>query len=271
MVVMNRVRSRINRRRRNTIIIIVIIAVLAAFLVPYWTEPGIPVFMYHCVADEPRGGDENLYCRPAQIEEQFKYLSDNGYTTLFADEYEQAYSTYKPVILTFDDGYEDNYIELFPLLKKYHMKATIFVVSSYVGTKGYLSEGQLKEMVGSGLVSIQSHTAHHVDLSNEDKSHMDQEFRESCAALAKITGKNVTTISYPGGYFNDKVLNEVQRYFTYAYAIDTNEYSKDNHYEISRGGVYRNTTLESFSMVLRTYSQRRLIREMFKLKHKIFG
>ena len=47
----------------------------------------------------------------------FKYLSDNGYTTLFADEYEQAYSTYKPVILTFDDGYEDNYIELFPLLK----------------------------------------------------------------------------------------------------------------------------------------------------------
>jgi len=95
--------------------------------------------------------------------------------------------------------------------------------------------------------------------------------RNSCAALAKITGKNVTTISYPGGYFNDKVLNEVQRYFTYAYAIDTNEYSKDNHYEISRGGVYRNTTLESFSMALRTYSQRRLIREMFKLKHKIFG
>ena len=78
MVVMNRVRLRINRRRRNTIIIIVIIAVLAAFLVPYWTEPGIPVFMYHCVADEPRGGDENLYCRPAQIEEQFKYLSDNN-------------------------------------------------------------------------------------------------------------------------------------------------------------------------------------------------
>ncbi len=249
---------------------IVLIAVAAAVLVPYLTEPGIPVFMYHCVADEPRDGDENLYVRPAQLEEEFQFLSDNGYTTLFSDEYEDAYSTHKPVILTFDDGYEDNYIELFPLLKKYKIKATIFVVAANIGQKDYLKEYQIKEMVKSGLVSIQSHTQNHIDLSSVDVETVDREFRESCAALSKISGKNVTTLSYPGGYFNKDVIREAERYFTYCYAIDTNEYSKDNHYEISRGGVFRNTTLEGFTIAIETYSQSRFYRELLKFKHKYF-
>ena len=247
---------------------IVLIAVAAAVLVPYLTEPGIPVFMYHCVADEPRSGDENLYVRPAQLEEEFQYLSDNGYTTLFSDEYEDAYNAHKPVILTFDDGYEDNYIELFPLLKKYKIKATIFVVAANIGQKDYLKEYQIKEMVKSGLVSIQSHTQNHIDLSSVDAETVDREFRESCAVLAKISGKNVTTLSYPGGYFNKDVIREAERYFTYCYAIDTNEYSKDNHYEISRGGVFRNTTLEGFTIAIETYSQSRFYRELLKFKHK---
>lgn len=267
---MNRKRAKRRRRRRNTVIVIVLIAVLAAVLVPYLTERGIPVFMYHCVAEEPRGGDENLYLRPAQLEEELKFLSDNGYTTLFSDEYEKAYSVDKPVILTFDDGYEDNYLEMFPLLRKYNMKATIFVVAAYVGKPDYLKDYQIKEMVKSGLVSIQSHTNNHIDLSSADRETVDKEFRDSCAALAKISGKNVTTLSYPGGYFDSEVLDEAKRYFTYCYAIDTNEYSKDNHYEISRGGVFRNTTLESFEMAIKTYSQSRIYRGLLKFKHKYF-
>lgn len=267
---MNRKRAARIRRRRNTIIIVVLVAVLAAVVIPYLAERGIPVFMYHCVAEEPRGGDANLYVRPDQLEEEFKFLADNGYTPLFADEYEKAYSVDKPVILTFDDGYEDNYKELFPLLKKYNMKATIFVVASYIGKPDYLKEDQIKEMARSGFVSIQSHTNNHIDLSSADRETVDREFRDSCATLAKASGKNVTTLSYPGGYFNGMVLDEAKRYFTYCYAIDTNEYSKSNHYEISRGGVFRNTTLESFEMAIKTYSQSRFYREILKLKHKIF-
>lgn len=267
---MNRVRKRKGRKRRNIIIVVVAVVLLAAFLVPYLTEPGIPVFMYHCVAEEPREGDENLYCRPAQLEEQFEYLNKNGYTTLFADEYEEAYDVDLPVILTFDDGYEDNYTELFPLLKDYDIKATIFVVSDYIDKDGYLSSEQIKEMVDSGLVSIQSHTVSHVDLCSLTEEELDRELRESCAAIAKITGRNVTSISYPGGYFNDDVIREVKRYFTYAYAIDTNEYSKANHYEISRGGVFRNTTLEAYGLALGTYSRPRIVRQFIRLKERIF-
>lgn len=242
----------------------------AAFLVPYYAERGIPVFMYHCVADTPRSGDENLYVRVAQLEEEFEYLSDNGYTTLFAEEYEKAYDTEKPVIITFDDGYEDNYTYMFPLLKKYNLKATIFVAAKYVGEKDYLKENQIKEMVKSGLVSIQSHTYNHIELSNSTPEEIDDEFRLSCASLAKITGKNVTALSYPGGYFDEEVINIAKKYFDYCYAIDTNEYSKKNHYEISRGGVFRNTTLKGFSMAIDTYSQRRISRGYLKLKHKYF-
>lgn len=267
---MNRKRAKRNRKRRRILSLVVLIAVAAAIVVPYLTEPGIPVFMYHCVADEPRYGDENLYVRPAQLEEEFEFLSSNGYTTLFAEEYEEAYGVHKPVILTFDDGYEDNYLELFPLLKKYNLKATIFVVAADVGHDDYLKDYQIKEMVKSGLVSIQSHTQNHTVLSDIDSESIDREFRASCAELAKITGKNVTALSYPGGYFDDEVIRIAKKYFTYCYAIDTNEYSKSNHYEISRGGVFRNTTLKGFGMAIETYSQRRFYREYLKVKHKYF-
>ncbi len=267
---MNRVRKRKSRKRRNIIIVVVAVILLASFLVPYLTEPGIPVFMYHCIAEQPGSGDENMYCRPAQLEEQFEYLNKNGYTTLFADEYEEAYNVDLPVILTFDDGYEDNYTELFPLLKDYNIKATIFVVSGNIDKEGYLSSAQIKEMVDSGLVGIQSHTANHVDLCSLTDEELDKELRESCAAIAKVTGKNVTSVSYPGGYYNDDVIREVKRYFTYAYAIDTNEYSKSNHYEISRGGVFRNTTLEAYGLALKTYSRSRAVRQLIRLKERLF-
>lgn len=267
---MNRKRAKRNRKRRRIFSLAVLIAVAAAIVVPYFMEPGIPVFMYHCVADEPRYGDENLYVRPAQLEEEFEFLVNNGYTTLFADEYEEAYSAHKPVILTFDDGYEDNYLELFPLLKKYNLKATIFVAAAYVGSKDYLKDYQIKEMVKSGLVSIQSHTQNHVELSDSSVDEIENEFRASCAELAKITGKNITALSYPGGYFDDEVIRIAKKYFTYCYAIDTNDYSKNNHYEISRGGVFRNTTLKGFEMAIETYSQRRFYRGYLKFKHKYF-
>ena len=267
---MNRFRKRKKRRRRKIIVILIVAALLAAFLVPYCLEPGIPVLMYHCIAGEPRTGDENLYCRPAQLEEQFDYLKQNGYTTLFAEEYEKAYGAHKPVILTFDDGYEDCYTELYPLLKKYDFKATIFMVGDYIDKDGYLSSEQIREMAKSGYVSVQSHTAHHVDLASMSGDELDGEFRESCANLAKATGKNVTAISYPGGYFNDEVLRQTKRYFTYGYAIDTNKYSKSNHYEISRGGVFRNTTLEAYKRAIETYSQSRIVRDWLKIYYKIF-
>lgn len=85
----------------------------------------VPVLMYHAVGDDC-WGEEHLFVRPAELEQQLQYLSENGYETIFFEDLAHLERYEKPVILTFDDGYDDNYTLLLPLLQKYHMKATIF-------------------------------------------------------------------------------------------------------------------------------------------------
>ena len=70
--------------------------------------------------------------------------------------------------LTLDDGYEDNYTNLFPLLKKYQAKATISVVTGSIGQPGILTADQIREMSDSGLVEFASHTVTHPHLTSLD-------------------------------------------------------------------------------------------------------
>ena len=81
----------------------------------------VPVLMYHAVGDDC-WGEEHLFDRPAELEQQLQYLSENGYETIFFEDLAHLERYEKPVILTFDDGYDDNYTLLLPLLQKYHMK-----------------------------------------------------------------------------------------------------------------------------------------------------
>ena len=78
-------------------------------------------------------GEEHLFVRPAELEQQLQYLSENGYETIFFEDLAHLERYEKPVILTFDDGYDDNYTLLLPLLQKYHMKATIFMIAGDIG------------------------------------------------------------------------------------------------------------------------------------------
>ena len=92
----------------------------------------VPVLMYHAVGDDC-WGEEHLFVRPAELEQQLQYLSENGYETIFFEDLAHLERYEKPVILTFDDGYDDNYTLLLPLLQKYHMKATIFMIAGDIG------------------------------------------------------------------------------------------------------------------------------------------
>ena len=113
----------------------------------------ILVFCYH-------------YISAAELEAHLQHLQRNGYATLTADEFYQAKQnatgeSILSVVLTFDDGDRGFYDVVFPLLKKYRMKAVVFIIPGWVGREGILTWEQIQEMHESGLVDFQSHSMHH--------------------------------------------------------------------------------------------------------------
>ena len=183
---------------------------------PVSTQGSYPtVLTYHLISDEVFGDDDYLFVRPSEFEEQLKLLTDRGYSFLFAEEW--GIYDGPTVMITVDDGYNDNYTEMFPLLKKYNAKATVFLITDMIGSDYYLSEEQIKEMSDSGLVSFQSHTVgHHIlpDLSEED---LRAELTNSAKKIESITGKDVTAISYPGGEFSYAMLDIVAEYYSFGF------------------------------------------------------
>ncbi|MCL1900064.1 MAG: polysaccharide deacetylase family protein, partial [Promicromonosporaceae bacterium] len=84
-----------------------------------------------------------LYVSSEKFERDMIYLKDNGYNTIFPEEMFGADE--KSVVITFDDGYEDNYKNAFPILKDHGIKATIFLISNKIGEENMLNKEQIRE------------------------------------------------------------------------------------------------------------------------------
>lgn len=207
----------------------------------------VPVLMYHGIAETPRGNDE-LFVNPSDLEAQLQYLSDNGYTTVTFEDFPTLDQIEKPVMLTFDDGYDDNYTYLFPLLQKYNMKATIFVITGYVNFTYYLTEAQIKEMSDSGLVSIQSHTDTHPNLDELDEAAQRHELEISWLTLTRITGKVPFVLCYPTGRQNNITLQLAPAHYSYGLLMNGGEYTTgSNPHLIPRYYISRYTDLSTFA------------------------
>ncbi len=171
--------------------------------------------MYHLILDEPTSSLTNLFVRPSELEGHIQALLEAGYTFIFADEYD--YYDTKTVIMSFDDGYVDNYTEMFPIIKKYNVKVTVFMIAGYIGGDGYMTRDMLREMSDSGLVSIQSHTESHPGLTSLSADSLRYEFDASRRELEEITGRKVRAVCYPSGRYNDTVLSVASEYYDFGY------------------------------------------------------
>ncbi len=208
----------------------------------------IPTLMYHAVSDKMWGIAE-LFVSPAELEKQLKYLKENGFTTITFEDFDNLDKIEKPVLLTFDDGYDDNYHNLLPLLKKYNAKATVFVITGEIGKQNYMTEEQIKEMDASGLVSIQSHTVTHPFLANIPADQVTTELLESKRTIAKLTNKEPFVLCYPTGSISDTAVIEVEKHYSFGLLMNGGMYTtgEDDRYHIPRYYVSRFTTMDTFA------------------------
>jgi peptidoglycan/xylan/chitin deacetylase (PgdA/CDA1 family) len=205
---------------------------------------GILVLYYHAV--DPAHPGEELYVSPTQLKEQLQLIKDLGYTSLtMAEVYDYIKNNKvipeKSILITFDDGYTDNYTYAFPILKELNMKATIFVITS--GTDNgnfYVSSEQIKEMSDYGI-DIESHTVSHAHLNTLSYEEQLQELKDSKAKIESITKKDVLSIAYPYGDYNeDSKKAALAAGYSIAFTTDSGLTDKtDNPFSLNR--IYVNS------------------------------
>ena len=185
---------------------------LLALLLGYaWLHPakGVLVLEYHHIADEP-GEDEasaiRYFVPPEDFREQLDYLKAEGYETITMLDFSKAAKGKgelppKPLIITFDDGYEDNYSTALPLLEERGMKAEVYMVTNFIGLKGYLTWEQLRDMQQRGI-EIGCHTCDHLPLVGLSRAEQEAQVRLSKLLMEWNGIRTVFSFSYPNGRYN---------------------------------------------------------------------
>ena len=212
--------------------------------------PKILVLNYHQI-----GENFTPLCIPTHLfDEQMAYLKDNGYITITPEElYEGIEGTMvlpeRPVLITFDDGYVDNYNNALPILKKHGMRATVFVVPGFTSVQpNYLTWEQLKEMEKNGF-SIQSHTLNHRALEELPDDEIRAELLNSKTMLEKNLGHPVDFLAYPTGTYNLHIAGIAKDVgYKAAYTIKYGEVDKgSNIYALERIPIFQTeNTMKNF-------------------------
>ena len=174
----------------------------------------VPILMYHRVDSFGASGELNVVSQNS-FEHQMKFLKKHGYQVISLEDLVQGINkgvlfNRHSVVITFDDGYEDNYTKAFPVIKKYDFPAIIFVISDFIGNSGFMTWEQLKEMQDFNI-AVGSHTRHHVYLPGiNEKGRLEDEIFNSKKIIEKNLGKEVDYFSYPSGGYSEEIKDLVK-------------------------------------------------------------
>jgi len=217
----------------------------------------VPILMYHYVSVPPANADairRDLSVSPQAFEEQLRYLKDNGYQTISLDDLNRHLQRgdvlpEKPIILTFDDGYRDNFDFAFPLLVKYGFTGAFFLTTAPIDqeNEAYLTWPQVTVMSRMGM-DIEPHSYTHPDLRGKPLDYVVWQVIGSKEAIEERTGKTCRFFAYPSGLYDQQVVDVLRSaYFWGAFALQAGiEHSSDGMFDLARMRVRGPDTLEQF-------------------------
>lgn len=181
---------------------------------------GIPVLMYHSISEQP----SRLAICPEKFNRQMSYLRKEGFQVISPLDLKKESNLKKKIIITFDDGFKDNYTTAFPIMKKYGFEGTVFISTDYIGGKSsfckkesdkhfeMLDEDEIKKLDQAGWC-IANHFASHRDLVDLEEQNIVGEYRKSSFTLMDIIGQKESTliVSIPHSKQDKRVLNILEK------------------------------------------------------------
>lgn len=174
----------------------------------FWHIPCNYILMFHHVASEP-----TIKCSSCVLDsDRFNRLIEDIRNSCVSLEQLEKSKYRKKFAITFDDGLEDTYSIAYPILKKYNIPFTIFVVTDFLNLPGYLTKPQLLEMCENPLVTVGAHGVSHEILSEMSYAQQKREIEESKRMLEKLIGKEVKYFAYSHGQYNADTLKLVKVY-----------------------------------------------------------
>jgi peptidoglycan/xylan/chitin deacetylase (PgdA/CDA1 family) len=224
-------------------------------------EAHVPILMYHHIAPPSPSDDairKDLTVSPSDLDDQLRYLKGHGYEPILMDTLMRNLTLgealpAKPVVLTFDDGYDDNYAYALPLLSKYGFRGTFFVMTDPVDARRseYMSWDQVREMSVLGM-EMEPHSRSHPDLRNRTNESLVWEILGSKEAVEAHTGVPCRYFAYPSGKYDGAVIAMLKSAFFWG-AVTTEPgdlQSSSAPFELKRIRVHGAGTIEQFAAIL---------------------
>lgn len=218
----------------------------------------VPILMYHYIGIPPEDADKyriDLSVAPENFRAQMQYLAQNGYTTISLYDLSLAITDKiplpeKPVIITLDDGYRDNYENAFSILKEFNHSATIFLATDFLdkNNPAYLSWDMVHEMAAYGIY-FEPHTKSHIDLREQDRNHLIWEMLGSQQTVAAHIGYTPRYFAYPGGTYDEDAIAVLHELGFWG-AVTTRDGSWHNfeeRFQWTRVRVHDYTTMAEFA------------------------
>ncbi len=174
----------------------------------------VPILIYHSV--RPYRATDTAFIRryvvaPEELDRQLSYLEQNGYSAITFDALAEALSNGaplppKPVIISFDDGWQGQFAYAFPLLKKHRLAATFFIYTSAIGQPYFMTWKEVAALADAGM-AIGGHTVTHPYLPKiTDEAILRREIIGGKKSIEHHLGKTIDAFAYPFGHYDDRSI-----------------------------------------------------------------